>query len=111
MPNKSKQQIGKSKYPLTQDEVSDIFLHLQAFRFTSNMASGHIKRQKDGRFSATHQPLYIHTVAATELGMFLTPYEAYKAIIDFAHRVWSENKALALQYFHNESLRNEFIVK
>lgn len=93
MPNKAKQQIQQSKYPLTQDEVSDVFLHLQAFRFTANgMASGHIKRQKDGRFSALHEPLFTHAIAPTNLGMFLNPYEAYKAIIDFTNRVEAEIK-------------------
>jgi len=112
MPNKSKQQIKQSKYRLTQDDVYDVFLHLKALRFiASGISTGTVERLQDGRFSALHTPLFAISQSPTNLGLFLDPYEAYKAIVDFADRILSEKKALALQDFHNESLRNEFIVK
>ena len=91
MPNKSKQALKQSEYPLTRDDVDFVFSNIQSLSFVAGgLATGRIKREKDGKFSALCTPLFSFSQAPAELRLFLDPYDAYKAIIDFANRVQHE---------------------
>jgi hypothetical protein len=96
-------EAGQIQNRKNEAELNWLLTKWQAYNFTCSVNStGRISRAKDGRFEAIHTPLFEHS-APTNLGLFITPYEAYNAIMTFANRIESE-----LSKFHLDNLENNF---